>query len=51
MKKWHKIVLAVAAYEVVAYFWNQHSLTTSTGSGFLLPVDLIGKVTGNNPVA
>lgn len=48
---WKTVIVLVATYEVIAYFYNQHSLHTATGSGFLLPVDLIGKFTGNNPVA
>lgn len=51
MKKWHKVLLYVAAYEVVAYFYNQYSLHSASGPSFLLPVDLIGKYTGNNPTA
>lgn len=40
-----KLLLIGGAYLVVAYFYNQNT----TGKYFL-PLDVIGAVTGNNPL-
>jgi hypothetical protein len=38
VKKWHKVLIAVAVYEVVAYAYNNY-VQPSSGSTLQLPLD------------
>ena len=43
MKTWHKVLVAVAVYEIAAYVYNGW-IGPNTSLGFALPLDLIGSV-------
>lgn len=41
MKKWHKILVVVVGYEVVAYVYNNY---IASSGGFTLPLDGLSQV-------
>ncbi len=43
MKKWHKVLIAVAVYEVAAYLYNNY-VQPSSGSTVQAPLDGISYV-------